>query len=219
MCASVRILGNLRGEWVSESFLCLLNRCSFLRFLSGFEVEFGCQCQEIAYHGGLESIIFSCVPTFYICGRQQLSQSKVCPFCESAPAFSLNGDNNVHVNLKAGTTTLRVERNESSSAVDELPLFPDIYPDIYIYIGYMCVYIYIYYKCVYIYIIVEQVETGSSCGYGFPRVLCGSSTMDGTAACGAKGVGFQGATGMSLGNEGQVWTSGLKTVIEMFRTC
>ena len=31
------------------------------------------------------------------------------------------------MNLKAGTTTLRVERNESSSAVDELPLFPDIY--------------------------------------------------------------------------------------------
>ena len=48
------------------------------------------------------------------------------------------------------------------------------------------------------YIIVEQVETGSSCGCGFPRVLCGSSTMDGTAACGAKGVGFQGTTGMSM---------------------
>ena len=64
MCASVRILGNLRGEWVSESFLCFFNRCSFLRFLSGFEVEFGCQCQEIAYHGGLESIFFAASQRF-----------------------------------------------------------------------------------------------------------------------------------------------------------
>lgn len=40
----------------------------------------------------------------------------MCPFCESAPAFSLNGDNNVHVNLKGALRVLYDGRNGGADA-------------------------------------------------------------------------------------------------------
>mmetsp|Transcript_78571 Transcript_78571/g.123987 ORF Transcript_78571/g.123987 Transcript_78571/m.123987 type:complete len:365 (+) Transcript_78571:39-1133(+) len=50
------------------------------------------------------------------CTALSLAADRVCPFCESAPAFSLNGDNNVHVNLKGALRVLYDGRNSGADA-------------------------------------------------------------------------------------------------------